>query len=92
LDIHYLGTEMKKVFALVFSLTIALAASLGCASANAAQTNANVASLAKAAAQTASKTAQPPHSLTRREVYDQLLKAEKDGSLDRLNATVYLGA
>jgi hypothetical protein len=31
---------MKKIFNLVFPLTVALAASLDCASANAAQTNA----------------------------------------------------
>jgi hypothetical protein len=78
---------MKKIFALVFPLTVALAASLGCASANAAQTNSNAAPVAEAASQ----AAQTPHRLTRRDVYDQLVKAEKDGSLARLNATVYLG-
>ena len=78
---------MKKIFALVFPLTVALAASLGCASANAAQTNADRAPVAEAASQ----AAQTPHSLTRRDVYDQLVKAEKDGSLARLNATVFFG-
>jgi hypothetical protein len=68
------------------TLTVALAASLGCASANAAQTNANKAPVAEAASQ----AAQTPHRLTRRDVYDQLVKAEK-GSLARLNATVYFG-
>ena len=74
---------MKKIYALVFPLTVALTASLGCASANAAQTNADGAPVAQAT--------QTPHSLTRREVYDQLVKAEKDGSLARLNATLYFG-
>ena len=78
---------MKKIFNLVFPLTVAVAASLGYASANAAQTNANAAPVAAAASQ----AAQTPHSLTRREVYDQLVKAEKDGSLARLNATIYFG-
>jgi hypothetical protein len=78
---------MKKIFNLVFPLTVALAASIGCASANAAQTNANGAPVAEAASQ----AARTPHSLTRRDVYDQLVKAEKDGSLARLNATVFLG-
>ena len=78
---------MKKIFNLVFPLTVAVAASLGYASANAAQTNANAAPVAAAASQ----AAQTPHSLTRREVYDQLVKAEKDGSLARMNATIYFG-
>ena len=86
-QIYYLGAVMKKAFTLVLSLTVAIAASLGCASANAAQTNANGAPVAEAAPQ----AAQTPHSLTRRDVYDQLVTAEKDGSLARLNATLYSG-
>jgi hypothetical protein len=78
---------MKKIFNLIFPLTVAVAASLGYASANAAQENANAAPVAAVSAQ----AAQTPHSLTRREVYDQLVKAEKDGSLARLDAT-YFGA
>ena len=78
---------MKTIFALVLPLTVALAASLGCASANAAQTNADRAPVAEAASQ----AAQTPHSLTRGDVYGQLVKAEKDGSLARLNATVFFG-
>ncbi len=81
---------MKKIFALVLPLTVALAASLGCASANATQ-NAHKAPGAEAAFIAASQAAQTPHSLTRRDVYNQLVKAEKDGSLARLNATVYFG-
>jgi hypothetical protein len=82
---------MKKIFALVFPFTVALVASIGCASANAAQTDANKAPVAEAAAQAPAQAAQTPHRLTRRDVYDQLVKAEKDGSLARLNATVYFG-
>jgi hypothetical protein len=52
---------MNKSFALVLPLTVALAGSLGCASANAAQTNANGAPVSQAA--------QTPHSVTRRDVY-----------------------
>ena len=78
---------MKNIFNLVLPLAVAVAASLGYASANAAQTNANGAPVAEAAPQ----AAQTPHSLTRREVYDQLVKAEKDGSLARLHATIYAG-
>ena len=33
--------------------------------------------------------AAPAAHLTREDVYQQLVRAEKDGSLDRLNATVY---
>jgi hypothetical protein len=78
---------MKKIFNLVLPLTVALAASIGGASAHAAQTNANGAQVVEAASQ-ATRT---PHGLTRRDVYGQLVKAEKDGSLARLNATVFLG-
>jgi hypothetical protein len=78
---------MKKIFTLVFPLTVAVAASLGSASADAAQTNANAAPVAAAAYQ----AAQTPHSLTRRDVYDQLAMAENDGSLARLNATLFFG-
>jgi hypothetical protein len=75
---------MKKIFTLVLPLTVAIAASLGYASANAAE-------VAAPATVTTSQAAQTPHSLTRRDVYNQLVKAEKDGSLARLNATIYAG-
>ena len=78
---------MKKIFALVLPLTVALAASFGCASANAAQTT----PIRRRAPKLSFQAAQTPHSLTRRDVYNQLVKAEKDGSLARLNATVYFG-
>jgi ABC-type glycerol-3-phosphate transport system substrate-binding protein len=79
---------MKKIFALVLPLTVALAASFGCASANAAQTNVNKPPVAE----TAFQATQTPHSLTRRDVYNQLVNAEKNGSLSRLDATIYSGA
>jgi len=43
---------------------------------------------------TVQQNAQPemPHPLTRREVIDELIKAEKDGTLERLNETVYHGS
>jgi hypothetical protein len=78
---------MKKIFHLVLPLIVALAASIGGASANAAETNANGATVAESASQ----AAQTPHSLTRRDVYNQLVKAEKDGSLAHLDATVFFG-
>jgi hypothetical protein len=78
---------MNKIFNLVLPLTIALAASLGCVSASAAQTNANAAPVTEVASQ----AAQTPQSLTRRDVYNKLVKAEKDGTLARLNA-IYFGA
>jgi hypothetical protein len=74
---------MKKIFTLVLPLTLAVAASLSYASANAAETTGTVA---------APQAAQTPHSLTRRDVYNQLVKAEKDGSLARLDKTHYFGA
>ena len=84
---------MKKIFTLVFPLTVAVAASLGYTSANAAQTNAHAAPVTAAASVAAAtaQAAQTPHSLTRREVHDQLVEAEKDGSLARENA-IYFGA
>jgi hypothetical protein len=81
---------MKKIFALVLPLTVALSASFGCASASAAQ-HAHKAPVAEAAFQTAPQAVQTTHSLQRRDVYNQLVKAEEDGSLASLNATVYFG-
>jgi hypothetical protein len=85
-QIQYLGAIMKKIFNLVLPITVAVAASLGYASANAAQTP------AAPIAAPASQAAQAPHSLTRRDVYNQLVTAEKDGSLTHLKDTVYWGA
>ena len=92
-QIQYLGAVMKKIFNLVLPLTVAVAASLGYASANAAQKNAHAAPVvtASSVAAAASEAAQAPHDMTRREVYDRLVEAEKDGSLDRLDKTIYMG-
>jgi hypothetical protein len=76
---------MKKIFTLVLPLTVAVAASLSYANANAAETNATPVAVA------APQAAQTPHSLTRRDVYNQLVKAEKDGSLARMDK-IYSGA
>jgi hypothetical protein len=77
---------MKKIFTLVLPLTVAVAASLGYASANAAQQPP-----AAPIAASASQAAQAPLSLTRRDVYNELVKAEKDGSLARMDQ-IYHGA
>jgi hypothetical protein len=78
---------MKKIFALVLPLTVALAASLGCVSANAAQ-----AAHKAPVAESASQAAQTTHSLPRREAHDLLVKAEKDSSPASPDTTVYFGA
>ncbi|MBN3794108.1 DUF4148 domain-containing protein [Burkholderia sp. Ac-20392] len=39
-----------------------------------------------------SATPEPQHALTRREVIDDLIKAEKDGTIKRLNDTIYHGS
>lgn len=80
---------MKKIFNFVrpIALTIAVAASLGYVNADAAQTNANAMPVTTATFQ----AAMTPHSLTRRDVFNQLVKAEKDGSFERLNSTLYAG-
>jgi hypothetical protein len=80
---------MKRMFALVFPLTVALAASLGCASANAAQTTPDKTDGVNGAV--VAQAAKTNHGLTRREVYNELVKAEKDGTIARLNA-LYFGA
>jgi hypothetical protein len=79
---------MNKLFASIAPVAIALAASLGCAAAHAAtsQGNAGTPVLAHVTA-----SVQTPHGLTRREVYNQLVQAEKDGSLARINA-LYMGS
>jgi hypothetical protein len=46
---------------------------------------------ARLAADAVGGAAQTGSSLTRKQVHDQLVQAEQDGSLARLNATVYEG-
>ena len=71
-----------------------LATSLFCVAAHADQPLANPRSTqavqSQQAAGSADQTVQP-HGLTRKQVYDELVKAEKDGSLARLNSTIYAG-
>lgn len=87
---------MNKLFSSIAPVAIALAASLGCAAAHAANqpadTSTAIAAQVHSAQPVQSATpAETSHGLTRREVYNQLVQAEKDGSLDRLNDTVYAG-
>jgi len=79
---------MNKLFSSIAPVAIALAASLGCAAAHAATSQDNT-----SAPFTAHTTApvEAQHGLTRREVYNQLVQAEKDGSLARINA-LYMGS
>lgn len=67
----------------------ALATSLVCVAAHADQPPANPPSTQAVQSQqatgSADQTAQP-HGLTRKQVYDELVNAEKDGSLARVNA------
>jgi hypothetical protein len=65
---------MSKLFSSTIPVALTLAASLLCSAAHAAQ------HLPSNAA------AQQAHGLTRKQVYDQLVQAEKDGSQARINA------
>jgi uncharacterized ion transporter superfamily protein YfcC len=79
---------MNKLFSSIVPVAIALAASLGCAAAHGATSQGNASTPVIAHATASVKT---QHGLTRREVYDQLVQAEKDGSLARINA-LYMGS
>jgi hypothetical protein len=78
---------MNKIFTTTVSLALTMAASLLCASAHAAQQPVD----ATAAVAASISAAQPVQQLTRAQVYQQLIQAQKDGSLARANAT-YNGA
>lgn len=71
-------------------LALAVSTTAACA----AQSSDSIAPNVQSAPFTVQQNARPemPHSLTRREVIDDLIKAEKDGSLQRLNDTVYHGS
>jgi hypothetical protein len=88
---------MNKHFSSIAPVAIVLAASLGCAAAHAADQQGHTSTVITAQVQGAQPTqavapAEASDDLTRREVYEQLVQAEKDGSLARLNATVYFGS
>jgi hypothetical protein len=75
----------------IFSAVV-LAASFSSAAHAADQDNSRVSQQEAAQAQLPSGAMlQQSHGLTRQQVYDQLVEAEKDGTLTRLNNTVYKG-
>ena len=84
---------MSKLFSSAAPVAFTLAASLFCSAAHAAQQDANASQPQVSATQTlpSDPAIQQTQGLTRKQVYDQLVRAEKDGSLTRLNATVYEG-
>jgi hypothetical protein len=89
-----LGPKMNKLFTSAVPVALTLAASLLCSAAHAALQDApasqpQVSQIQQLPASPAVKQAP---GLTRQQVYDQLVQAEKDGSLARLKATVYEGA
>jgi hypothetical protein len=85
---------MNKLFSSAAPLALTLAASLFCSAAHAAQPDAPAAQPQVSLAQQLSSApaAKQAPGLTRAQVYAQLVQAEKDGSLARLNATVYEGS
>ena len=84
---------MSKLFSSGAPVALTLAASLFCSAAHAAQQDASALQpqLSQTQHVTSDPAAQQAHGLTRKQVYDQLVQAEKDGSLARLNATLYEG-
>jgi hypothetical protein len=84
-----LGFTMIKVFI----PAALLAASLVCSAAHAVQEDIRVPQPQVSQAQQLSSdpAVQRTPGLTRKQVYDQLVLAENDGSLGRLDATLYKG-
>ncbi|MFL9932472.1 hypothetical protein P0D88_25300 [Paraburkholderia sp. RL18-103-BIB-C] len=84
---------MSKLFFSAAPVALTLAASLFCSAAHAAQQDPNASQPQVSETQNLSSdpAIQQAHGLTREQVYGQLVQAEKDGSLARLNATVYKG-
>jgi hypothetical protein len=74
---------MNKLFSSVAPLALTLAASLFCSAARAAQPDASAAQ--PQASQPQHVFSDPAAGLTRTQVYAQLVQAEKDGSVTRLN-------
>ncbi len=79
---------MSKLFSCAAPVAFTLAASLFCSAADAAQQDADASQSQVSQTQHVSSdpAAQQAHGLTRKQVYDQLVQAKKDGSLARLNA------
>jgi parvulin-like peptidyl-prolyl isomerase len=83
---------MNKLFSSAAPLALTLAATLFCSAAHAQQSTGASQPQVSAAQNLSSYAAnQQANGLTRAQVYDQLVQAEKDGSLANLNATVYKG-
>jgi hypothetical protein len=85
---------MIKLFSSAAPLALTLAASLFCSAAHAAQQDASASQpqLSQIQQVPSAPAAQQAHGLTRKQVFDQLVQAEKDGSLARIDATLYEGA
>ncbi len=83
---------MNKLFSAA-PVALALAASLFCSAALAAQQDVSVSQpqISQTQHVPSDPAVQQADELNRKQVYDQLVQAEKDGSLARLNATVYKG-
>jgi hypothetical protein len=84
---------MNKLFSSAAPVALTLAASVFCSAAHAAQEEIRVPQPQVSAAQQlpSTSTVQQAPGLTRKQVHDQLVQAEKDGSLARLDATLYKG-
>jgi hypothetical protein len=83
---------MSKLFTSATPVALALAATLVCSAAHAAQENTNASQPQVFATQNLLSNTQQAHGMTRAQVYAQLVRAEKDGSLAHLNATLYRGS
>ena len=85
---------MSKLYSSAAPVALIVAASLFCSAAHAAQQDANASQPQVSATQNLSSdpAIQQTQGLTRKQVYDQLVQAEKDGSMARLNATLYEGS
>jgi hypothetical protein len=89
---------MNKLISAFTPAAIVLAASLSCGAAYAADSQADANGAAVAQTQPAdphpstAAATQASHGLTRQDVRQQLIQAEKDGTISRLNATVYFGS
>ena len=79
---------MSKIFSSTIPVALTLAASLLCSAAHAAQQDAGASQPQVSATQNlpSDPAIQQTQGLTRKQVYDQLVRAEKDGSLARINA------
>jgi hypothetical protein len=82
---------MSKLFLSAAPIALTLAASLFCSAAHADQQDTSAPQSQVSATQNSDAATQQAQGLTRGQVYNQLAQAEKDGSLARLNATVYKG-